>query len=69
MTKTAVGSFDGYESAQRVAQVLKDNGFRDEEISVVASDVAGMHRPHELASDAEAPSNTATGAVTGVALL
>jgi uncharacterized membrane protein len=65
MTKTVVGSFDGYESAQKVAQILKDNGFRDEEISVVASNVAGAHRPHELASDAEAPSNTATGAVTG----
>ena len=65
MTKTVVGSFDGYESAQRMSQVLKDNGFRDEEISIVASDVAGVHRPHELVSEAEATSNTATGAVTG----
>jgi len=65
MTKTVVGSFDGYESAQRVSRILKDKGFRDEEISIVASDAARVHRPGELASDAEAPSSTATGAVTG----
>jgi len=64
MTKTVVGSFDGYESAQRVSQLLKEQGFRDDEISIVARDVAGAPR-HELASDADAPSNTATGAVTG----
>jgi len=65
MTKTVVGSFDKYESAQKMSQILKDEGFRDQEISVVASDVAGVHRPHGRASDEEAPSNTATGAVTG----
>jgi uncharacterized membrane protein len=65
MTKTVVGSFDGYAAAQRVVRILQENGFRDTEISVVASDVAGTHRERGLASDDEAPSNTATGAVTG----
>jgi len=65
MTKTVVGSFDGYATAQRVAQILKDNGFRDAEISVVARDVAGLPGQRGLASDDEAPSNTTTGAVTG----
>lgn len=65
MTKTVVGSFDGYESAQRASRILKDAGFRDDEISVVAGDAARAHRPGELASDAETPSNASTGAVTG----
>src|SRR5215471_17658945 len=65
MTKTVVGSFDENESAQRVSRILKDSGFRDEEISVVASDAARVHQPGELASDAEASSTTATAAVTG----
>jgi uncharacterized membrane protein len=65
MTKTVVGSFEGHESAQRVSQILKEQGFRDDEISVIASDVAGVHRPRALPSGEEPPSNTATGAVTG----
>ena len=35
--KTVVGSFDGFEEAKRAARELMDEGFRDSDVSVVAS--------------------------------
>ena len=37
MDKTVVGSFDDYQAAQRAAHSLMQNGFRETEISVIAS--------------------------------
>jgi len=64
MTRTVVGSFDSYRAAQRAAQALLEDGFREEELSVVASTLAGEFKPDALPGS-DAPSNTATGAVTG----
>lgn len=64
MDKTVVGSFDDYRTAQKAAHTLMQNGFRETEVSVIASTLAG----EPLASGgltSEATSNTATGAVTG----
>ena len=64
MTRTVVGSFDGYYAAQRAAHALLEDGFREEELSVIASNVAGNYTPDGLPGD-EAASNAATGAVAG----
>ena len=48
MTRTVVGSFDGYKAAQRAAQALLEDGFREEELSVVASTLAGEFKPEAL---------------------
>ena len=64
MTRTVVGSFDGYQAAQRAAQALLEDGFREEELSVVASTLAGEFKPEALPGG-DTASNTATGAVTG----
>src|SRR6185369_5570250 len=64
MDKTVVGSFNDYRAAQKAAHSLLLNGFRETEISVIASTLAGEPlSDSEIASDA--PSNAATGAVTG----
>jgi uncharacterized membrane protein len=64
MTRTVVGSFDGYEAAQRAAHALREDGFREEELSVIASDIAGEYKSDATAvTDSE--SNAATGAVAG----
>lgn len=39
--KTIVGSFDSFEEAKRVARDLMDEGFRDNDVNVVASNVRG----------------------------
>jgi hypothetical protein len=59
-----VGSFDGYRAAQRAAHALLEDGFREEEMSVVASTLAGEFAPDALPGG-DTNSNTATGAVTG----
>ncbi|MEO5700908.1 MAG: general stress protein [Casimicrobiaceae bacterium] len=77
MIKTVIGSFDSYDEAQRVVRDLKDDGFMADDVSIVASDVAG----HSQATDADRVvadgdgvrtahtdpdrSGAATGAVTG----
>ena len=60
MQKTVVGSYDLLRSAQSVAHELHANGFRESEISVIASTVASDGVP-----DNDSFSNVATGAVTG----
>src|SRR6476661_7616108 len=39
--KTIVGSFDSFEEAKRVSQDLMDEGFRDGDVNVVASNLRG----------------------------
>jgi hypothetical protein len=41
--KTIVGSFDSFEEAKRVARDLMDEGFRDSDVNVVASNLRGEH--------------------------
>ena len=54
--KTIVGSFDSLDEANRVARELMDDGFRDSDVSVVASNLRGQY------GDA----TTAIGATSGV---
>jgi hypothetical protein len=60
MERTVAGSFDMLRIARNVARELQDNGFRESEISVFASNVAA-----DEALPADAGSHAATGAVTG----
>ncbi len=60
MTRTVVGSFDMLRIAQNVARELQDDGFRESEISVIASNVEADGVP-----GADSISHAATGAVTG----
>ena len=39
--KTIVGSFDSFEAAKRVSQDLMNEGFRDSDVNVVASNLRG----------------------------
>jgi hypothetical protein len=41
--KTIVGSFDSFDEAKRVARDLMDDGFRDGDVNVVASNLRGDH--------------------------
>jgi hypothetical protein len=41
--KTIVGSFDSFEEAKRVSQDLMDEGFRDADVNVVASNLRGEY--------------------------
>jgi hypothetical protein len=41
--KTVVGSFDGFDEAKRVARDLMDEGFRDSDVSVVASNLRSQY--------------------------
>jgi hypothetical protein len=41
--KTIVGSFDSFDEAKRVARDLMDEGFRDSDVNVVASNVRGQY--------------------------
>lgn len=63
MDKTVVGSFDDYRAAQRAAHSLVENGFRDMEISIIASTLAG--EPLADSATVDSTSHTATGAVAG----
>jgi hypothetical protein len=41
--KTIVGSFDSFDEANQVARELMDDGFRDSDVNVVASNVRGQY--------------------------
>src|SRR5689334_9745764 len=43
MVKTVIGSFDSYDEAQRVVRDLKDQGFMENDVSIVASNVGGRY--------------------------
>ncbi len=67
MVKTIVGSFEGSRAAHRAAQALIDDGFMQQDISVVASNILGDYTPdgRVLTVDEEPDTETETGAVAG----
>lgn len=73
MVKTVIGSFDSYDEAQRVVRDLKDEGFMENDVSIVAGNAGSRYM---AGSDRDAidtgttradhtTSGAATGAVTG----
>jgi hypothetical protein len=75
-----VGSFDSFDEAKRVTRDLMDDGFRDSDVNVVASNMRGDYSPEKPAATtdggglvepsrdrtvAEDASGAAAGAVTG----
>jgi hypothetical protein len=70
--KTIVGSFDSFDEANQVARELMDEGFRDSDVSVVASNLQSrVHSGTGTSSGATptAPADTSTGvAGTGTML-
>lgn len=75
MAKTVVGLFDNFAEAQSVVQDLIDNGFRREDISVVANEsaagrerVVGADPDHESAAAEGAGAGAVGGTVLGGAL-
>jgi hypothetical protein len=62
--KTVVGSFDSFDEAKRVARELMDEGFRDGDVNVVASNLR-----NDLAGSTSATGGTGTGTgVTGTGM-
>ena len=62
--KTIVGSFDSFDEANRVARELMDDGFRDSDVSVVASNLRNDYRSGTGTSSGAgvtAPADTSTG--------
>lgn len=69
MAKTIVGLFDTVSSAQNVVQDLLDNGFRRDQISLVAqNDQTTMTDSDELHEQEVASDSAGTGAVSGTVL-
>jgi hypothetical protein len=62
--KTIVGSFDSFDEAKRVARDLMDEGFRDSDVNVVASNVRGEYSA--AGSTAGLAGTSATTGMTGV---
>ena len=58
--KTIVGSFDSFDEANRVARELMDDGFRDSDVNVVASNIRSGTGTSSGA-DIDAPADTSTG--------
>ena len=52
--KTIVGSFDSFDEAKKVARDLMDDGFRDGDVNVVASNLRGDHAGSAAGDDARA---------------
>jgi hypothetical protein len=67
MVKTIVGSFDDSRAAHRAAEALIDDGFMQQDISVVASNILGDYTPdgRPLVVDETPDTETETGAVAG----
>jgi len=65
VVKTIIGSFDGYHAAQTTVRALINDGFMSRDISVLASNMAGVTRTEEGVKVGDPMSNAATGAVTG----
>ncbi len=63
--KTVVGLFENFDEAQRVVQDLIDNGFRRDNVSVVASDTEGRHSQRYRAVGEGERSEAAEGAGFG----
>jgi hypothetical protein len=62
--KTIVGSFDSFDEAKRVARDLMDEGFRDSDVNVVASNVRGEYSA--AGSTSGLAGTSATTGMTGV---
>ena len=58
--KTIVGSFDSFDEANQVARELMDDGFRDSDVNVVASNIRSGTGTSSGA-DVGAPADTSTG--------
>lgn len=69
MAKTIVGSFDSFEEAHQVLRELQQNGFANDDISIIANNATGKYGPEgQLPRDAPATlSDTGAGAATGAA--
>ena len=65
MVKTIVGSFDSFNEAHQVAGDLRNAGFLDSDISIVANNAAGEFRDDPRVTTTSDTSATAMGAVTG----
>jgi hypothetical protein len=66
--KTIVGSFDSFDEANQVARELMDDGFRDSDVSVVASNIRSGTGTSSGAN-VGAPADTSTGVAGGDAML
>jgi hypothetical protein len=69
--KTIVGSFDSFDEANQVARELMDDGFRDSDVSVVASNLRNDYRSGtgtSSSADVNAPADTSSG-VAGTATM
>jgi len=64
MAKSIVGIFDQRSDAERAVRDLMDNGFRREDISLIAGNTSGEPSPSTTTSS-EGMSSTAAGAGTG----
>ncbi|MGE5105607.1 MAG: hypothetical protein ACM3NZ_12715 [Betaproteobacteria bacterium] len=69
--KTIVGSFDSFDEANQVARELMDDGFRDGDVSVVASNLRGAPSGTGTSSGAYAgaPADTSAGVAGGGSML
>jgi hypothetical protein len=69
--KTIVGSFDSFDEANQVARELMDDGFRDSDVSVVASNLRDTPSGTGTSSGAHvrAPADTSTGLAGGGSML
>jgi hypothetical protein len=69
--KTIVGSFDSFDEANQVARELMDDGFRDRDVSVVASNLRRTPSGTGTSSGAYAgaPADTSTGVAGGGSML
>jgi hypothetical protein len=69
VAKTIVGSFDSFEEAHQVLRELQQNGFANEDISIIANNATGKYGPEgQLPRDAPATmSDTGANAATGAA--
>jgi uncharacterized protein YcfJ len=65
MVKTIVGSFDSFNEAQRVARDIIDDGFLENDVNVIASNIRGEFKTDTPPAKDADTSGAATGAVTG----
>jgi len=63
--KTIVGSFDSFDEAKRVARDLMDEGFRDNDVNVVASNARGDYSGTSAGTAASSGAMGSTGSTAG----
>jgi hypothetical protein len=68
MVKTVIGSFDSVDEANRAVRDLRDAGFLESDINLIANNVQRTVTAEPRAAAAAAESSAATGAVAGGAL-